>query len=451
MNMNRLFSAFLVGILTLFAFTRVAAAGTCRMEILVDHSGSMAAQRSDGVLKADGTAPTRCYAAGLAVQELLQAYLQGDAYDIKKVDDTGIVVSSTDVYDTTCPNVADRLVSILVFTEIANNDPKTFDHLTVTPDSPDGFVSPLRAFTLWQSSKYWHIDAAKKISEPTESCEGVTPLAQAMCITAGDFPAGLPAPGNVRQAMFLTDGGENASELPGCRDGNTDPLDPGAPGSAGWGDRVTAQLLARGIEGHGFLFMEGAQSLTATAARRSPASVETLGGRVFPTASSANTLQAAPITTDQVFLQDMANRTGGKLSVVPDNLLIAPSATLLDTDGDGVPDFRDFCPFGTCVDTDRDQIPDSMDACVISQFEDGNGPFPADGCSDFDSDGVRDGIDQCPTSLEDWYPPKPNDGCPRAPAAAPAMPGALLGLLGFGVLGLGIVQARRSGRFAREG
>lgn len=67
---------------------------------------------------------------------------------------------------------------------------------------------------------------------------------------------------------------------------------------------------------------------------------------------------------------------------------------------------------GPCSDTDQDGIPNRTDACLVDEFEDGKGPFPEDGCSDFDGDGVIDGLDQCPTQMENGLPPKPNDGCP---------------------------------------
>jgi len=67
---------------------------------------------------------------------------------------------------------------------------------------------------------------------------------------------------------------------------------------------------------------------------------------------------------------------------------------------------------GPCADNDGDWIPDAVDACIISQFEDGKGPFPEDGCSDYDGDGVRDGLDKCPKEMENGLPPIPDDGCP---------------------------------------
>ncbi len=452
----------LIMVFALIAFAALptqAVAATCRMEILVDRSGSMTTPRTDGVTLNDGTVPSRCYAAGLAVQELLQAQLQGDVYDIKKIDDSGVVVAPDpprgvppDVYDTTCPNLSDRKVSIRVFKSVVVTNVSVtgvFDQVTQTPDFPssDGFLPVGDAFKAWKASPYW--DKAKKA--PAEcDVNDLTPLAQAMCITAGDFPVGLPAPGNLRQAMFLTDGGENVSQLPGCRDVNVDPVDPGAQGSGGWGDRVTATLMAHGVEGHGFLFMEGAQGLAARAAKRA---VEPLAGQFFPVGKAA---ALAVTTSDQTFFQTLANQTHGSLTVVPDNVRIAPTsntASTTDTDGDGVPDFRDFCPFGMCSDLDGDQIPDSMDSCAISQIEDGLGPFPADGCSDHDADGIRDGLDLCPTTLEDWYPPKPYDGCPRpvTAAAAPAAPTMMLLLLGAGMLGLGVLKTRRSQRLVQEG
>lgn len=444
-----------LGVVVVVAMPARAVAGTCRMEILVDRSGSMTTPRTDGVLLNDGTTPTRCYAAGLVVQQLLQAQLQGDAYDIKKINDSGIVVAPDppanippDVYDTTCPNLSDRKVSIRVFKSVVITNVSVtgvFDQVTQTPDFPssDGFLPVGDAFKAWKASPYW--DKVKKA--PAEcNVQDLTPLAQAMCITAGDFPAGLPAPGNLRQAMFLTDGGENVSQLPGCRDANVDPVDPGVQGSGGWGDRVTATLLARGVEGHGFLFTEGAQGLAARAATQP---VEPFAAQFFPARKAA---ALAVTTTDQTFFQTLANQTHGSLTVMPDNVRIAPTsntASTTDTDGDGVPDFRDFCPFGMCSDLDDDQIPDSLDQCAISQVEDGKGPFPADGCSDFDADGIRDGLDLCPTTLEDWYPPKPYDGCPRPPttgAAAPAAPTMMIVLLGAGMLGLGMLKTRRQQR-----
>lgn len=433
--MNRLFSAILVGIITLFAFTRAAEAGTCRISITVDHSGSMATPRADHSLKPNGDPQTRCFAASTAVLQLLSAYGGANVFDITQLPGA-VVVSSNDVYDTTCPNDADRLVSIRVFRQLDFPLGSFFDLVT-----KNGFEPWEQAFTDWQKSIYYDVNT----HSPTETCVGGTPLAAAMCTSAADFPQGLPAAGELRQGYIFTDGGENASDLASCRVAS-DPVDPGAPGSGGWGDRVTAAFTSRGIEGHGFLFMEGAQTLLARNA--SIARLEPEQAQLLLRPQSAT---APPATTDQMFLSSFATQTRGSFTALPDTMQIAPSVALVDTDGDGVPDFRDFCPFGMCKDTDGDQIPDSVDACLVDEFEDGNGPFPADGCSDFDSDGIIDGKDLCPTLLEDWYPPKPNDGCPRVGVAAPATPGVMLGLLGAGMLGLGIMHVRRSRRLIEDG
>jgi hypothetical protein len=68
---------------------------------------------------ANNTIPTRGYAAGLTVLEILAAFEQGDFYDINKLDDSGIIFSSSDEYDQKCPNATDRKVSIRIFKTIA--------------------------------------------------------------------------------------------------------------------------------------------------------------------------------------------------------------------------------------------------------------------------------------------------------------------------------------------
>lgn len=71
------------------------------------------------------------------------------------------------------------------------------------------------------------------------------------------------------------------------------------------------------------------------------------------------------------------------------------------------------CGGAPCVkDTDGDSIPDAVDFCLLDQSEDGRGPLPEDGCSDFDADGIIDGIDKCPNEMENGLPPNPTDGCP---------------------------------------
>ena len=143
------------------------------------------------------------------------------------------------------------------------------------------------------------------------------------------------------------------------------------------------------------------------------------------------------MTPDQLLLTTLANRTGGAFNLVLDSAVIAPSNVNTDIDGDGIPDWRDFCPFNACAGTDfdKDGIPDNLDLCPATEKEDGNGAYPADGCRDSDSDGVRDELDGCPGPLEDYFPPKVTDGCPRPATAAPAASAPMIGLLAFVLLG----------------
>jgi hypothetical protein len=455
------------------------------MEILLDRSDGMSDPRNDGARLPDGTIPTRSYAAGLAVIEILTAFSQGDFYDINQLDKSGIMVSSGDEYDQKCPNAADRKVSIRIFktdSPIDHAVPDTnlhwnYTQITQTPMFPstDGFLAPADAFAAYKASDLWDKTyftdtngVVHKEGRPTEV--NILPLsstrpgavvhfsvtADGMCFSARGFGQRPGSSSDLRQILTLSHGFEIASSQSGCRTDDitaSNGMPPGALGSGGWGDNVRAEFASRGIEGHGVLF-EGAQSPSAAAMLPSPADL--IGGRSARAAALAVAPATAPAYTsanDLLFFQQLAAATGGKASGAIDTTPIAPTSgvtdTTTDTDGDGVPDFRDFCPFDMCQDIDGDQIPDSMDLCKFDQFEDGRGPFPADGCSDFDADGIIDGIDKCPLSAEDWYPPLPNDGCPRV-VTVPTLPAATLGLLGFALLGLGITKLRRS-RFAEKG
>jgi outer membrane protein OmpA-like peptidoglycan-associated protein len=84
----------------------------------------------------------------------------------------------------------------------------------------------------------------------------------------------------------------------------------------------------------------------------------------------------------------------------------------VDTDRDGIPDFRDACPnipgiiaFDGCPDSDGDSIPDLQDQCPFK-----SGLVKYNGCPipDSDGDGVNDETDQCPLSKG----PITNSGCP---------------------------------------
>jgi hypothetical protein len=101
-------------------------------------------------------------------------------------------------------------------------------------------------------------------------------------------------------------------------------------------------------------------------------------------------------------------------------------ATAADTDGDGIPDFRDDCrmraedPDGYedddgCPDPDNDgdSIPDSQDAAPnlaedLDGFEDGDGVPDLDN----DGDGIIDARDMCPDEREDLDGFEDDDGCP---------------------------------------
>jgi hypothetical protein len=97
-----------------------------------------------------------------------------------------------------------------------------------------------------------------------------------------------------------------------------------------------------------------------------------------------------------------------------------------DTDGDGIPDFRDNCrrqpedfdgfeDTDGCpdLDNDGDGIPDSLDACP-NDAEDFDGFEDTDGCPDLDNDGdgIVDARDMCPNEPEDLDGFEDTDGCP---------------------------------------
>jgi len=196
--MRRLLIGLFLALVALIAGPHEALAGTCRLSIVVDRSGSMLMQRSDGSKEQDGITPqTRCYAAGVAVSETLDAFVQGKGYDI--TNHTAGVSHAVDdpEYDTKCPNIADRLVNIQVFQDSQ-----------LTQLTPGGFVPVATAATLWIHSPYWSFVA----SQPLETCNGNTPLAQAMCLSTRVFPAGLPTASEARRGWTFTDGEENFSD-----------------------------------------------------------------------------------------------------------------------------------------------------------------------------------------------------------------------------------------------
>ncbi len=81
-----------------------------------------------------------------------------------------------------------------------------------------------------------------------------------------------------------------------------------------------------------------------------------------------------------------------------------------DSDGDGVPDYFDKCPtvkgsieLHGCPDTDGDGISDDKDYCPNEK-----GTIATNGCPDTDGDGVPDYMDKCPTVAG----VAANSGCP---------------------------------------
>jgi hypothetical protein len=99
-----------------------------------------------------------------------------------------------------------------------------------------------------------------------------------------------------------------------------------------------------------------------------------------------------------------------------------------DSDGDGIPNYRDKCPFEPedfdgwededgCPDPDNDGDlrPDVVDQCP-NDPEDLDGWEDEDGCPDPDNDGdgILDADDRCPNHPEDGLPPHPSDGCPAS-------------------------------------
>jgi outer membrane protein OmpA-like peptidoglycan-associated protein len=78
----------------------------------------------------------------------------------------------------------------------------------------------------------------------------------------------------------------------------------------------------------------------------------------------------------------------------------------------------------TMIDTDGDGIPDDVDACPTVP-EDHKDPDPMDGCpapSDRDGDGIPDKFDKCPDEPEDMDGIDDQDGCPEVDADSDGIP-----------------------------
>ena len=432
----------IIALFTCVVAPGIASAGTCKLSIVIDESGSMASLRSDG----SGT--TRCYAAAIGAKNAITAFVDGNLYDLV----TGEINSTTDEYDNNCPNLSDRLVSIWVFTSdsIVSTDPQ-MTNIT------NGFVpATTAAGTLFSSGLVLARATPTSPILPKDQCMGWTPLAQTMCRSARDFPAGLPPAGELRRGIILTDGGENWTDVVTLNPGEDRCRLPGEPTtpdtSSGWGAKVISEYQSRGIQADGFLFGSQQILLLATQKQTTTTTYDPFAAdRAGPTRSKSGAASAAaapaattdPQLADQILFQTLSASTNGYYSFVADNIVLDPTR---DTDGDGIPDYRDFCPYDACAgnDLDNDGIPDNLDQCIFD-MEDGNGAYPADGCPDSDGDSVPDKYDQCPTTFEDHIPPKPNDGCP-----VPALPVAFLGLLGLGLGGIGAAKSRRSNSKANQ-
>lgn len=417
--MNRIVRSFAIAIAAIVIFiSGRAEAGTCKLSIMLDRSGSMKTVRSS-----DGL--TRCQVATQGVIDALNAYALGDLYEVN----TGRIFSSNDDYDTNCPDPANRLVSIWAFED------SQIVHLT------NGFVPIAMAPGILENSSFFQNNNGSFV--PKECVFGATPLAQGMCESARDFPAGVPPAGEIRHAIVLTDGDENFSDQVPLSDQGLrcrapgDPAQPDLTNPNGWAQHVKNEYASRGVVATGFLYDGGVVSASVASAR------------VRETVPGISGLQALalgdrgyPVSADITFFQSLATQTGGSFAKALDTAPVASDPSLIDSDGDGIPDYRDLCDAPGCIDNDHDGIPDVVDQCLFSR-EDGNGPNPGDGCPDGDADGIPNDRDQCLTKREDYLPPKPTDGCPIPAVAAPAAPATYLGLLALTMLGCGFLALRK--------
>ncbi len=115
----------------------------------------------------------------------------------------------------------------------------------------------------------------------------------------------------------------------------------------------------------------------------------------------------------------------------PTGVRVDDSGCPLDSDGDGVPDYLDRCPtvpglekFDGCPDRDGDGIEDAFDKCP-----DVPGVAEFFGCPDRDGDGIPDNEDKCPDVAGlcqfDGCPDRDGDGVPDAVDQCPDEPGTI--------------------------
>jgi hypothetical protein len=385
--MNR-FMAIAAGILAVGAAREVSA--ECRLIVNIDLTSSMQALRDDG--------QTKCFVAQNSALLVLEAYKAGKDFDITQPM-LGFIDSAD--YDANCPSMADRLLQVW-----------TFQGTTLAP-LWSGFVTADVGYELMVSSGLI-VNPLNLL--PTDVCPGSsTPMAQSMCRVAWSLAAVGPAPAGVsRVVKTLTDGGENSSTSvplsagePDCRDADDSEVD--------WRNKIKLEYLQRDIKADTVLFEVGGStdSMMAKLVKEGKISVEY--GTAPLQKGDVPPLTAGAIRTanDVTFFSELATITGGLSRHVLHNAVLAPAITLIDTDNDGVPNFRDACVGACANDSDGDQIPSPTDQCSTSP-EDARGANKTDGCPDTDSDGFRNGLDICPTIAEDGRPPFLTDGCRAA-------------------------------------
>ncbi len=429
---------------TIFLVSLPASAGTCKLSIILDRSGSMRTPRLDG------SGDTRCKVASQAASDAVAAFANGNLYKVNE----GEKIENGDVYDLNCPlgpdgNVAagsSKLVSVWMF-EGSLPPIVTGGLINVT----NGFVDPDAAIGALQRSPAFNADAAHPdLLVPKECPSGATPLAQGMFEAARVFGPPLTAPlpaGEIRRAVILTDGDENYSDEVTLPSGSMRIRLPGDPADSLLGDwavlKMKDEYNRRDVDPTGFLF-EDPGIIALRVATTRIGDLDGPSGQVVSLAA-ATPNRGYPVASDIQFFTRLAAQTGGTFEMAPDTSPLAAQQTLIDSDGDGIPDFRDLCDAPGCVDGDGDGIPTVIDQCRTSQ-EDGRGANPGDGCPDTDADGIPNSRDACPTKFEDYVLPNPTDGCPvvAVASAVPAAPAGHLAMLALGVAALGMVALRRT-------
>ncbi len=201
-----------------------------------------------------------------------------------------------------------------------------------------------------------------------DGCDGQTPLAESICEAIDDLVASYPVETlGDRVLAISTDGGENAS------DGECDGFwsDSGPPPSGNydldsWQQRVYDRLHDNGV----------------TAQARFWESFGQRGGKDREGGGSRN----LPAVSDYVFLEDLAESSGGTFIYMDDN---ADD----DCNGNGI---RDACDIECGSSGGPCDLPD----CGLSQDCDANG-IPDECESDGDGDGVIDSCDDCPDTIPD--------------------------------------------------